>query len=50
MKKWEVTFTEDMEVYMTVSIDGTSYTDAYVNTMVKYPGAIITDMKEASNA
>lgn len=47
MKKWEVTFTEDMDTYKTVSIDGRSYTDAYVNTMVKYPGAMITDIEEA---
>lgn len=47
MKKWEVTFTVDMKVYKTEHIDGTTYTDAYVNTMVKYPGAIITELKEA---
>lgn len=47
MKKWEVTFTEDMEVYKTVAIDGMSYTDAYVNTMVKYPDAMITEVREA---
>lgn len=47
MKYYIVTYTEDMIVYKTEPIEGKSYTDAYVNAMVKYPGAIITDLKEA---
>lgn len=46
LKSWNVTFTQDMTVYKTVPIEGTSYTDAYVNLMVKYPDAIICELKE----
>ena len=47
MKKWEVTFTEDMEVYRTDDIEGTNYTNAYVNAMCKHPGVMITDLRES---
>lgn len=49
MKKlrcWAATFTQDMTVFKTEPIEGTSYTDAYVNLMVKYPDAIICELKE----
>ena len=47
MKKWSVTYTLDKVTFNTEVISGTSYTDAYVNTMVKYPDAIITELREA---
>ena len=46
LRCWTVTFTQDMTVYKIVPIEGTSYTDAYVNLMVKYPDAIICELKE----
>ena len=46
LRCWNATFTQDMTVYKTESIEGTSYTDAYVNLMVKYPDAIICELKE----
>lgn len=49
MKYYRVTYTENMIVYKTEPIEGESYTDAYVNAMVKYPGAIITDLEEDRN-
>jgi hypothetical protein len=50
MKKWIVTHTSDTVNFKDTEINGTSYTDAYVNFMVKYPDEIITELKEASNA
>ena len=49
MKKWIVTHTPDRDgaTIKTTEIEGTSYTDAYVNFMVKYPNEIITELKEA---
>lgn len=49
MKKWIVTHTSDLELktLRTTEIEGTSYTDAYVNFMVKYPDEMITELKEA---
>ena len=47
MKKWEVTFTFDKETFIEAQVEGTTYTEAYVNLMLKHPGAMITDIKEA---
>lgn len=49
MKKWIVTHTPELDgaTIKTTEIEGTSYTDAYVNFMVKYPNEIITELKEA---
>jgi hypothetical protein len=44
MKKWKVTFTFDNGTFIEDEVDGTSYTDAYVNTMLKHPGADITEL------
>lgn len=46
MKKWVVTHTECGAEFGTTEIEGTSYTDAYVNFEVKYPGRIICELKE----
>lgn len=45
-KTWNVTYTEDMVTFKTDTIEGKTYTDAYVNMMVKHPKAMITDLKE----
>lgn len=50
MKKWVVTHTSDTKTFKETEILGTSYTDAYVNFMVKYPDEMITELREASNA
>jgi hypothetical protein len=47
MKKWKVTYTFDKESFRDETIEGETYTEAYVNTMLKHPGAMITDIKEA---
>lgn len=47
MKKWKVTYTLDKESYRVEAIEGKTYTEAYVNMMLKHPGAIITEIKEA---
>lgn len=49
MKKWTVTYTLDKVTFVTDEVSGTNYADAYVNTMIKHPGAIITDLKERIN-
>lgn len=49
MKKWIVTHTENGAKFETTEIEGTSYTDAYVNFEVKYPGKIICEIKEKEN-
>ena len=50
MKKWIVTHTSDTQTFKETEINGTSYTDAYVNFSVKYPEEMITEVKEAENA
>lgn len=45
-KTWNVTYTEDKTTFKTEIIEGKTYTDAYVNMMVKHPDAMITDLKE----
>lgn len=50
MKKWDVTYTFDKDKYESDQVEGTSYTDAYVNAMIKHPGAMITEIRECSNA
>lgn len=47
MKKWKVTYTFDKESFRVEAIEGKTYTDAYVNMMLKRPGAIITAIEEA---
>ena len=47
MKKWKVTYTFDKESFRVEDIEGKTYTEAYVNMMLKRPGAMITDIKEA---
>ena len=46
MKKWKVTFTFDNGTFIEDEIDGVTYTDAYVNMMLKHPSAIIADLRE----
>ena len=46
MKKWIVTHTGDKETFITSEIEGTTYTDAFVNFMVKHPGHIVCEIKE----
>lgn len=46
MKKWIVKHTESGEEFGTTEIEGTSYTDAYVNFELKYPGRIICELTE----
>ena len=46
MKKWIVKHTANGEEFCTTEIEGTSYTDAYVNFEVKYPGRIILELIE----
>ncbi len=47
MKKWKVTYTFDKESFRVEAIEGKTYTEAYVNLMIKRPGAIITAIEEA---
>lgn len=49
MKKWDVTFTFDKDNFHSIEIEGETYTEAYVNTMIKYPGAMITEICEVKN-
>jgi hypothetical protein len=46
MKNWTVTHTNDKVTFKDTDIEGTSYTDAYVNFMCKHPGEMICDLKE----
>lgn len=46
MKKWKVTYTFDKESFRVETIEGKTYTEAYVNMMLKRHGAIITDIEE----
>lgn len=47
MKKWKVTYTFNKESFRVEAIEGKTYTEAYVNMMLKRPGAIITAIVEA---
>ena len=47
MKKWNVTYTLNKENYSVECIEGETYTDAFVNTMLKHNGAIITNIERA---
>lgn len=49
MKKWIVTHTSDKETFKTSEIEGTTYTDAYVNFMCKHPNELIKELKEKGN-
>lgn len=46
MKKWKVTFTFDKATFTEEEVGGKSFTDAYVNTMLKHPEAEITELVE----
>jgi hypothetical protein len=47
MRKWIVTHTLDAETFKDTEIEGTSYTDAYINFRCKYPKEDICELKEA---
>ena len=49
MKNWIVTHTSDTKTFKKTEINGTSYTDAYVNFSVKYPDEMITEIIEKEN-
>ena len=49
MKKWIVTHTPDAKKYITSMIEGKTYTDAYVNCMIKYPNDMITELVEVKD-
>lgn len=49
MKKWIVTHTLDGEKFDTTEIEGRTYTDAYVNCMIKYPNDMITELVEVKD-
>ena len=46
MKKWIVTHTNDGVSLKNTEIEGTSYTDAFVNFEIAYPGEIVCEIKE----
>ena len=46
MKIWIVKHTENGEEFGTTEIEGETYTMAYVNFEVKYPGKIICELTE----
>lgn len=46
MKKWIVTHTPDAVNYKETEIDGKSYTDAFVNFQIAYPGETVCEIKE----
>lgn len=46
MKKWTVTHTNDKETFETTEIEGKTFTDAYVNFMVKHPNEMISELEE----
>lgn len=47
MKNWIVTYTLDKEIFHVEEVEGTTFTEAYVILMLRRPGAIITNLKEA---
>lgn len=47
MNKWIVTYTIDKALFNVEEVEGKTYTAAYINTMLRHPDAIITDIKEA---
>lgn len=49
MKKWIITHTHDAVNYRETEIEGTSYTDAYVNFEITYPGETICEIKAKEN-
>lgn len=48
MKNWTVKYTNDGVNFDSTIIKGTSYTDAYVNFMVKHPDETITEITEVN--
>ena len=46
MKKWEILFNFDKEVFVKGEVEGETYTNALLNAMIKYPGAEITGLAE----
>ena len=47
MKKWIATYTLDTEHFNVEEVEGSTYTKAYVNLMLRHPDAQITELKEA---
>ena len=46
MRKWEILFTYDKEVFSKDVVEGATYTKALLNAMIKYPGAEIVGIGE----
>lgn len=46
VSKWIVTHTHDAVNYKETVIEGTSYTDAFVNFEIAYPGETVCEIKE----
>lgn len=49
MKKWTVKHTRDGISYGFKTVEGTSYTDAYVRFEVEYPGEYIDEITEVES-
>lgn len=45
MKKWIVTHSNDFEHFNKTEIEGKTFTDAYVNFTIKYPGEMIAELE-----
>ena len=50
MKKWEILFTYDKATFTTDVVEGTTYTGALLNAMLKYPEAEIVGLAEVTYA
>ena len=50
MKKWEILFTYDKVTFTTDVVEGTTYTEALLNAMLKYPDAEIVGLAEVTYA
>ncbi len=46
MKKWIVTHTNDGKNFREDEVNGISYTDAFVNFEIAYPGETVCEIKE----
>ena len=46
MKKWIVTHTPDAVNYKETEIEGTNYTEAFVNFELAHPGETVCEIKE----
>ena len=47
MRKWIVTHTHDAVSYKNTEVEGTSYTDAFVNFQIANPGETVCEIQEA---